>query len=132
MSGVASVRPHLTWVTILRWVARIWSVGLVLFWGAFLAEHVSEWLIRPDRWPPAWVVLTVAAHAATVAGLLAGWRWELAGGSVALAGAILFLAGKAQASIAPLLMMVTIAPAAIWLVLGGYERGLRAAESGAG
>lgn len=67
---------------VLRWVARVWAAVAALFWGAFLVEHVTGWVIRAEHPPPAAVWLALALHATVVVGLLLGWRWDLAGGAV--------------------------------------------------
>lgn len=121
----SSTRPR--WVIVLRWVARLGAAGVGLFWGLFLVEHLQEWVFRAGDLPPPFVLITLAAHTALIVGLVVGWRWELLGGTVALAAACLFLPGKARPDLAPLFMTVTAAPPALWLVVGGYELGRRSA-----
>lgn len=106
-------------VTILRWAARLWAAAAFLFWGAFLVEHLSEWVFRAGIRPPAEVWVALALHAALIVGLCIGWRWEVLGGAVSVAAAVLFLAGRTKPDAAPWLMLATIAPGCLWLVLGG-------------
>lgn len=107
----------------LRWVARLWAAGLVLFWGAFFVEHVSEWLIRAERWAPLSVLIVLAAHFSLLVGLIVGWHRELIGGVIVMISASLFLPGRTKEDVASTLMLVTIIPAILWLILGGYEVG---------
>lgn len=109
----------------LRWLARLWATGLVLFWGAFLAEHLLEWIVRAETLPPTWVLSVMVAHFALVVGLVLGWRWEMLGGALVLVSASLLLPGHSEPRLAPLFMLATIVPGGIWLALGGYEAGRR-------
>ena len=79
-----------------RWTARILALGLFLFWGAFFLEHLQEWFIHPAKGlPPVWVWLGMLAHLAILLGLLALWKWEVAGSLLAVAGALAFFGGLA-------------------------------------
>ncbi len=76
---------------VIRWMARLWAAGLLLFWGAFFLEHTSEWFIRPPReWPAVEVLGLHLVHLIFLTGLLVGWRWELAGGILVLIAATVF------------------------------------------
>lgn len=110
--------PTVTIVT-LRWVARLWAVGAFLFWGAFLVEHLSEWVFRAPNSPAAEVWAALTLHVALLVGLGLGWRWEVLGGAVSVTAAVLFLAGRTKPETAPWLTLATIAPGCLWLVLGG-------------
>src|SRR5262245_29561409 len=78
-------------VLVARWAARIWATALVLFWGAFFVAHLA-WFADPQHLPPPWVFAVVGLHFLMLVGLLAGWKWELAGAVVALASAVPFFA----------------------------------------
>lgn len=106
-------------VTALRWVARVWAAAAVLFWGAFLVEHLFEWVFRAGSPLPAEVWVALALHTALIAGLCLGWRWEVLGGAVSVAAAVLFLAGRTTPDQAPWLLLATVTPGCLWLVLGG-------------
>lgn len=74
-----------------RWTARILALALFLFWGAFFLEHLQEWFTHPAKgMPPVWVWLAMLAHLSILVGMLALWRWEVAGSLVAIAGAVAF------------------------------------------
>jgi hypothetical protein len=119
-------------VVCLRWAARVWAALAALFWGTFLVEHLAEWVFRAEHRPPAGVWLALGLHAAMIAGLMLGWRWELAGGAVGVTAAILFLAGRSKPDVAPLLMLATVVPGCVWLAIGGYEWGVRTRSESAG
>jgi hypothetical protein len=99
-------------VSVARWTARIGAAALALFWGAFFVEHL-EWFADPQRLPPPWVFVVV--------GLLAGWKWELAGAIVALASSVPFFAVTAGRNF-PLFALVTAVPSVLWLYCAWQER----------
>ena len=100
-----------------RWIARVWAAALVLFWGSFFVHHVVEWLTDPRGWPPPWVVAVLGLHGLMLAGLVIGWRWEVAGAVLVLATAVPFFALAAGRN-APLFAAVTAVPAVLWLWCG--------------
>jgi hypothetical protein len=64
------------WVRVTRWVARIWSLGPILFTLAeILFPHSEEGV--PVPWTD-WLALSVAFL--SVLGLALAWRWERLGG----------------------------------------------------
>jgi hypothetical protein len=70
---------------VVRWVARILSVPILLFWGWFLVAHLfgdPGRLSRPLVWDDYAVVTAVVA---SLAGLAVAGKWELAGAALALA-----------------------------------------------
>lgn len=78
------------------WSGRMLAVGCFAFWGAFFVEHLGEWFLHPARGlPPPWVWLLQLAHAAMLAGLIVLIRWEIAGGFLTVAAALVFFAGVA-------------------------------------
>jgi hypothetical protein len=120
-------------VGVARRTARIWAAALVLFWGAFFVEHLA-WFADPRRLPPLWVFLLVGLHFLMLAGLLAGWKWELAGAAVALASSVPFFAVAAGRNF-PWFALVTAAPSALWLYCAWQERRWRSpsrADAGSG
>ena len=112
----------------LRWLARLWAAALLLFWGAFFVEHTTEWFVHPHDWPPMEVALLHAAHFLLLLGLLVGCRWELLGGIVALAAAILFFPQVSEKN-AVVFLMLSVGPAALWIGLGGYAIGRRSSTA---
>jgi hypothetical protein len=70
---------------VVRWVARVLSVPILLFWGWFLVAHLFGDAGRPSR-PLVWgdyAILT--AVVASLVGLVVAWKWELPGAALALA-----------------------------------------------
>lgn len=71
-----------------RWIARILGVLLVML---ILFIAIGEGMPNPFT-QPAQVQIGFFALALILIGLLAGWRWELAGGILSLFGWCLFVA----------------------------------------
>lgn len=100
-----------------RWIARILAALFVLLWGGFFLHHLDEWYLRQDRFPPAHVTGLMLLHFGFLAGLVAGFRWEKAGGLLTVAcGAAFF--GLIGAWKIWHLWMPTLIPGLIWLWLG--------------
>jgi hypothetical protein len=70
----------------LRWAARLLAAGLV---GLALLIYVGEGF-NPFRLTPL-EALQHALFLTTCIGLVAGWRWPLAGGALSTGGMLLFL-----------------------------------------
>ena len=88
------MRSSALWLIAVIWTARLLALGLFFLWGAFFVEHVREWYLNPAKgFPPAWVSLQMLAHLAFLIGLLALWRWELAGSLLTMLGALAFFGG---------------------------------------
>jgi len=109
----------------LSWTARIFALGLALFWGAFFVEHLREWFLRVEHGlPPARVWFAQAAHLAVVAGLIGLWRWEHWGAVLSLVASLVFfgglvvMSGPRSGNSAILLgfLAVTIVPGVISLI----------------
>jgi hypothetical protein len=73
--------------TLCRWIARPVGTLLVL---VIICIAIGQGLPNPLTQPPK-VEVGFLALALMVSGILAGWRWELAGGLIALFGWSLFL-----------------------------------------
>lgn len=104
-------------MSVVRWAGRIWAGALFLLWGAFFVEHLREWFMTPAASPPPMVVLLQAFHLLLLIGLVVGWKWELAGGLVTLASAVVFFGLAAGPRFVPF-MMATAGPPIIWILLG--------------
>jgi len=70
-----------------RWAARIIGTLLVIL---IVVIGIGEGMPNPFTQPPA-VQIGFLALAMIMIGILAGWRWELAGGVISLAGWCLFV-----------------------------------------
>jgi hypothetical protein len=71
-----------------RWAARIIGTLLVIL---IVVIGIGEGMPNPFTQPPS-VQIGFLALAMILIGILAGWRWELAGGVISLAGWCLFFA----------------------------------------
>lgn len=86
--------PHGSVVRGIRRGARIWGTAAALFWGAFFLEHVA-WFNPGAGTPPLRVWLLQGANSIMVAALLGAWRYERAGGTMALLASVVFFAAVA-------------------------------------
>jgi hypothetical protein len=103
------------YVTMVRWIARVLALGLFLLWGAFFVVHLKAWFTDPfPKVPPPKVCFIVALHALFLIGLLAGWRWELAGSLIVLLGGGAFF-WAASGRLFPVFFGVAALPAIGWL-----------------
>jgi hypothetical protein len=103
---------------LLLWSGRALAVGFVAFWGAFFVEHLG-WFLHPSQGlPPPRVWLLQLAHAAMLAGLLVLLRWEVPGGLLTIAAALVFFAGAAGGRF-PVFFVATIVPVVL-VVLGRW------------
>lgn len=87
MSGSATGKRRLE--SILRWIARVWSVVSV---GFVLCILVGE-LVYPHAAPPSSVremVGLLLFPLGVCVGLVLAWRWEAVGGAIALGSLALF------------------------------------------
>lgn len=109
------MRTNPKFLSATRWLARVLALGIFLLWGAFFVEHVQEWFIAPfPKHPPLKVCAIMGLHGLMLAGLLALWRWELAGSLLVLAAAGAFFFAVAGKS-ALLFFGVTALPALLSL-----------------
>lgn len=111
--------------TILRWMARSLALGLLFLWGAFFVEHVAQWIIQPEEWPPPRVIASLALHLGFLVGLVLGWRWELLGAVFTLLFAGAFFASITWMGGNPFTMvgffLATSLPAILWLILSRFH-----------
>lgn len=102
------------WVRVTRWVARIWSLGPVLFALTVVLTRDDN-QVEPVPWTD-WLTLSLMFIA--VLGLAIAWRWERLGGWIS----VIFLA------IAIVLFFITVERAfptwLIFLVAIGVPAGL--------
>lgn len=92
---------------------------MLFVWGAFFVEHLG-WFRDLQQLPPPVMVLQ-ACHLLLLVGLVIGWRWELAGGIVTLASAVIFFGWTAGPN-APGFLLLTAVPATSWILLGVRQR----------
>src|SRR5262245_40205136 len=83
-------------ISIVRWTGRVFALGLFLFWGASLVEHLQQGFLHSVKeLPPVWVWLGYLAHLTFLVGLLALWRWPLTGSILTLLGTFSYFGGLA-------------------------------------
>jgi hypothetical protein len=95
-----------------KWGGRVTAALLVLFWGAFFVEHLSEWFLRGDgRYPPVWVWAQQAFHLGMLVGLALMVRWDRRGALVTVISTIAFFSmiGYRGPVTLPLLNLLPIA-----------------------
>ena len=112
-----------SWVRVTRWVARIWSLGPILFVLAeILFPHAEEGV--PVPWTD---YITLSLVFISVIGLAIAWRWERLGGWISIAALavflVLFLITVERSFPAVLIFMVGIGvPAALFLISAYADR----------
>jgi hypothetical protein len=75
--------------TLTRWTARALSALILCFWGYFIFAHLVGQAGRASR-PLHWGDYTgLAAMTLWLLGLAVAWKWELAGGAIALVALLL-------------------------------------------
>jgi hypothetical protein len=76
-------------VITIRWIARILSALIILFWGYMIVGHLIGTEARPSRPLVASDTAQVAMMLLWLVGLAMAWRWELVGAVLALTGALI-------------------------------------------
>jgi hypothetical protein len=74
--------------TVIRWIARIWSITSISFILAFL---IGEGMTPIQITPMEWIQLLLFPFG-VVLGLIVAWRWEGLGGSITLISFVTFYA----------------------------------------
>lgn len=74
---------------IFRWIARILSIALLLFWGYFIVAHLAGGNKPASRPLSPRDLAILAALLASLAGLAVAWKRERAGGLMTLAAVLL-------------------------------------------
>jgi hypothetical protein len=87
------------------------------------------WFADPQRFPPVRVFLLVGLHFLMLVGLLAGWKWELAGAVVTLASSVPFFAATAGRNFL-YFALVTAVPSALWFYCAWQDRRWRTRQPG--
>jgi hypothetical protein len=118
MAAFTAAGGPTVWVA--RWAARLLGGCLFVFWGQFFVHHL-EWFADWRNPPPAWVLGMQGLHFLMLLGLVVGWRWELLGGVLVLAGAVPFFT-VAGGPNSVLFTLVTAAPAVLWLYCAWQAR----------
>ena len=108
------------WVTVARWVARIWSlVPIAWALAEVLSPHGGE--VVSVTWQE-WATLTLLGI--SVVGLAVAWRWEQLGGWISLAALavfmVVFLLTVERNFPAWLIFLVAIGTPAVLFLVCGY------------
>lgn len=69
--------------------ARVGSLALFLFWGAFFLEHLA-WFEDPSTWPPPQIWLAQGLHLLFLIGYLLSIVWDVPGSVLIAAGVVSF------------------------------------------
>jgi hypothetical protein len=102
-------------IAVVRWVARMLALALLLFWCWFYVGQIEQWVIQPlPQMPPLTVWVAQALYLLMVAGLVIGFRWELAGGLLVI-GAAAPLFADSEPMFIPLAVMPGLLYVACWL-----------------
>lgn len=73
----------------IRWIARILSVLILLFWGYFILAHIYGDTEQATRSLTPNDYAQLATMLLWLLGLAVAWRWELVGSLAALTGALI-------------------------------------------
>jgi dolichyl-phosphate-mannose--protein O-mannosyl transferase len=97
-----------------KWGGRLVALLLLLFWGAFFVEHVSEWFLRPDgRYPPTRVWVSMAMHFGILAGCALMLKWDRLGTVIMLAASVAFFSLIGMRSF-PYISLINLLPVAFF------------------
>lgn len=99
-----------------KWGGRLTALLLLLLWGAFFVEHVSEWFMRPDgRYPPPWVWVGQVLHFLILVGFGLMLKWDRLGTVVMLIATIAFFSSIGMNRF-PYFGLINLAPVAFFTV----------------
>lgn len=106
---VSTPHPPVPWAFLLRAAARTCAVILFAGWAAFLAAE----MVRPGFQTPLRTMAQAVALAVVFGGYAVGWKHELIGGLMTLAGVVLFyIVNVLDTQVLP-------APEAAWFAVPG-------------
>ena len=101
-----------------RWTGRILGTLMVI---TIITIAVGEGMPNPFTRPPA-VLIGFLALAVLMIGMLAGWRWELAGGIISLAGWGLFYAAVMWLKRPSVFVLLLALPGLLYLISARRRR----------
>lgn len=117
-------------IKIIRWVARIWSILAVLL--AFALLFTTLWESGDD--PPSTIFwLLFGLWFAAVLSLMVSWRWEIAGGVLAITAlmsremAYFYLSGEILSNFW-MVWLPVLPPAILFILAWGEERKIKAEQ----
>ena len=100
------------------WGSRISAALLLLFWGAFFIEHLTEWFSPSAIQPPLKVWLSMFFHLVMLAGLGIMVKWQRIGTCTMAFGTVAFYLGIGFHGF-PYILLLNIIPAGF---LGVYRQ----------
>jgi len=108
-------------VTLVVWFARISAVLLLLLWGSFFIDHLTEWFKISGPRPPWTVIVIQMLHFLLLLGYILVLKWRFFGSLLILGSAAAFfgsIGGSAMASF----FVVSILPAGLFLLVYYFEK----------
>jgi hypothetical protein len=100
-----------------RWTARVAGTLMVI---SAVVIAIGEGMPNPFTQPPV-VQIGFLALAMILIGILAGWRWELAGGVLSLAGWCLFVGSVVHGKSLNLFISLLALPGILYVVSAGLR-----------
>jgi len=111
---------------IIRWIARIWSILVLIFAIALL---ITQLFADSDETPTTLYWVLFGLWFTAVLGLVAGWRWEIAGSVIAITAlisremAVFYLSGEFLVGF--WMVWLPIIPPAVLYILAWREENKR-------
>lgn len=78
---MSSIKNPARKLKIIRWVARIWTIPVVILALVAVLSPDQNGISDPDHWLSSFFLVMWGI---AVLGLVIGWRWELAGGLITI------------------------------------------------
>ena len=101
-----------------RWTARVAGTLMVI---SAVVIAIGEGMPNPFTQPPV-IQIGFLALAMILTGILAGWRWELAGGVLSLAGWCLFIGSVVGAKRLNVFVALLALPGILYLISAWLRR----------
>jgi len=96
-------------IRLVRWIARSASIVMLLFWGAFFAEHLA-WFFNSIERPPFFVWVLQTVHLVLLIGYLISLKHEIFGSLTVTVSLLVFLSLTAGGWFLPLFSFGIIPP----------------------
>lgn len=105
LSERRGMKHHIDRIKASRMSARILSVLLFFFWGAFFIEHLSWFFSESLTTIPANVWFVQGTHVFLLAGYLVSLKWEKTGSVLIVTNAVLFFTFAAGINAVPFIVV---------------------------
>ncbi len=96
-----------------RLIARMLSIVLFIFWGAFFVEHLTWFGFTLKHIPPLTVWLLSALHLGLLLSYLISLKWEQTGSILMIVSAVFFFSSTAGYNAIPFIT-VSVLPALLY------------------